>query len=91
MNWNCQPYGEIDILGKSEREWIFIDVKTTYKSNINQNSKKINHKKLIKMRNAIFQLRKDLEQDMDCRFDNVLVNLGKTGPEIKHYEGINLE
>ena len=43
------------------------------------------------MGNAIFQLRNDLEQDMDYRVDHVLVNLAKTGPEIKHYEGIKLK
>ena len=91
MNWNCQPYDEINILGKSEHEWIFIDVYTTYKCNIHQNRKNINHKKLMKMGNAIFQLRNDLEQNMDYRFDHVLVNLAKTGPEIKHYKGIELE
>ena len=91
MNWKFEPYGKIDILGKSEYEWIFVDVKTNYKSNIHQNGKNINHKKLIKMGNPIFQLRNDLEQGMDSRVDHVLVNLTKTGPDITHYEGINLE
>tara|TARA_B100001123_G_C15263953_1_gene1007690 strand:+ start:916 stop:1851 length:936 start_codon:yes stop_codon:yes gene_type:complete len=91
MNWKFEPYGEIDILGKSEHECILIDVMTTYKSNIHQNRKNINHNKMIQMGNAIPQLRNDLEQDMDSRIDHVLVNLTKTGPEIKHYKGINLE
>jgi ribonuclease HII len=91
MNRNCPPYGEIDILGKTEDEWIFTEVKTAYKTSIQQIEKKIDHKKLIKMGNAIYQIRKDMEQDLDFRIDCVIVNLKKTGPEIKHYEGIHLE
>ena len=29
--------------------------------------------------------------NMDFRIDNVIVNLTKTGPEIKYYKGIHLE
>ena len=91
MNWDCQPYGEIDILGKSEHKWIFIDVKTVYKTTIHQNGKNIDHKNMIKLGNSISQLRNDIEENMDFRVDNVIVNLTKTGPEIKYYKGIHLE
>jgi len=43
------------------------------------------------MGNAIYQIREDMEQELDFRIDCVIVNLKKTGPEIKHYEGIHLE
>ena len=91
MNWNCHPYGEIDILGKSEHKWIFIDVKTVYKTTIHQNGKNIDHKNMIKLGNSISQLRNDIEENMDFRVDNVIVNLTKTGPEIKHSRAIHLE
>ena len=91
MNWNCHPYGEIDILGKSEHKWIFIDVKTVYKTTIHPNEKNIDHKNIIKLGKSISQLRNDLEENMDFRVDNVIVNLTKTGPEIKYYKGIHLE
>ncbi|MEC8900114.1 MAG: YraN family protein [Candidatus Neomarinimicrobiota bacterium] len=91
MNRNSHPYGEIDILGKTEDEWIFTKVKTAYKTSIQQIENNIDHKKLMKMENSIYQIREDMEQDLDFRIDCVIVNLKKTGPEIKHYEGIHLE
>ena len=91
MNRNCPPYCEINIIAKIGKEIVFIQVKTTFKKNLDTLDEKVNKNKLKKIIPATYQYQKEMEQVRDIRVDYVFVNLKKNKPIIKHFEGILLE
>ncbi|MBT4578553.1 MAG: ribonuclease HII [Candidatus Marinimicrobia bacterium] len=91
MNRNCPPHGEIDIIAKNGNEFVFIEVKTAYKTHPNSLDEKVDSNKLKKISHAIFKYQEDTEQIDDFRIDCVSVLLQNKKPIIKHFEGILLD
>jgi len=91
MNWNCPPHGEIDIIARDDDEIVFVEVKTTFKTNADLLDEKVDQDKLKKISHAIYQYQKETEQIDDIRIDCISVILQKKKPFIKHFEGIRLK
>lgn len=91
-------YGEIDIIAttKSEKTYVFIEVKTRTTDSYGTPEDAVTHSKLQKMKNAALLFMNKIEADIDnliIRFDMISVLFSKTKNEfkIKHYKNIQID
>ena len=90
MNRTCSHYGELDIIAQKNNEWIFIEVKTATKDQVEGPTININDSKLQKLGSAIEYFLSKKEDDKNIRLDVATVMLNKI-PTIQNYKGISLD
>ncbi|HJL75330.1 MAG TPA: ribonuclease HII [Candidatus Marinimicrobia bacterium] len=91
LNHHCAPYGEIDIIAENEDEIVFVEVKTAAGKTLGGVEDQVDEVKLQRLSNAIDKYIMDNEIYKDIRLDVYAVRLGKKGPVMKHFMGIELE
>lgn len=80
-------YGEIDLICSKNDITVFVEVKTRSNPNYQQAIESINTGKVQRIKNtALLYLQKIGEDDIDCRFDVVLVLKIKSSKKIFHIE-----
>ena len=91
LNHSCSPYGEIDIIAEKENELVFTEVKTAAGKTLGGVEDQVDEVKLQRLSNAIDKYIMDNEIQNDIRLDVFAIMLGKNGPSLKHFKGIELE
>jgi ribonuclease HII len=91
LNHYCAPYGEIDIIAEKDNELVFAEVKTAAGKTLGGVEGQVDEVKLQRLSNAIDKYIMDNEIQNDIRLDVFAVRLGKNGPVLKHFKGIELE
>ena len=91
LNHYCAPYGEIDIIAEKENELVFTEVKTAAGKTLGGVEDQVDEVKLQRLSNAIDKYIMDNEIQNDIRLDVFAIILGKNGPALKHFKGIELE
>lgn len=91
INYHCAPYGEIDIIAEKDNEYVFAEVKTAAGKTLGGVESQVDEVKLQRVSNAIDKYMMDNEIQKDIRLDVFAVKLGKNGPDLKHFQGIELE
>ena len=91
LNHYCAPYGEIDIIAEKDNELVFAEVKTAARKTLGGVEGQVDEVKLQRLSNAIDKYIMDNEIQNDIRLDVFAVRLGKNGPVLKHFKGIELE
>ena len=91
LNHYCAPYGEIDIIAEKENELAFAEVKTAAGKTLGGVEGQVDEVKLQHLSNAIDKYIMDNEIQNDIRLDVFAIILGKNGPALKHFKGIELE
>ena len=91
LNHYCAPYGEIDIIAEKENELVFAEVKTAAGKTLGGVEGQVDEVKLQRLSNAIDKYIMDNEIQNDIRLDVFAIILGKNGPSLKHFKGIELE
>jgi len=91
LNHYCAPYGEIDIIAEKENELVFTEVKTAAGKTLGGVEGQVDEVKLQHLSNAIDKYIMDNEIQNDIRLDVFAIILGKNGPALKHFKGIELE
>ena len=91
LNHYCAPYGEIDIIAEKDNELVFAEVKTAARKTLGGVAGQVDEVKLQRLSNAIDKYIMDNEIQNDIRLDVFAVRLGKNGPVLKHFKGIELE
>ena len=91
LNHYCAPYGEIDIIAEKDNELVFAEVKTAAGKTLGGVEGQVDEVKLQHLSNAIDKYIMDNEIQNDIRLDVFAVRLGKNGPVLKHFKGIELE
>ena len=91
LNHYCAPYGEIDIIAEKENELVFAEVKTAARKTLGGVEGQVDEVKLQHLSNAIDKYIMDNEIQNDIRLDVFAIILGKNGPALKHFKGIELE
>ena len=91
LNHYCAPYGEIDIIAEKENELVFAEVKTAAGKTLGGVEGQVDEVKLQRLSNAIDKYIMDNEIQNDIRLDVFAIMLGKNGPSLKHFKGIELE
>ena len=91
LNHYCAPYGEIDIIAEKENELVFAEVKTAARKTLGGVEDQVDEVKLQRLSNAIDKYIMDNEIQNDFRLDVFAIILGKNGPALKHFKGIELE
>ena len=91
LNHYCAPYGEIDIIAEKENELVFAEVKTAAGKTLGGVEGQVDEVKLQSLSNAIDKYIMDNEIQNDIRLDVFAIILGKNGPALKHFKGIELE
>ena len=91
LNHYCSPYGEIDIIAEKENELVFAEVKTAAGKTLGGVEDQVDEVKLQRLSNAIDKYIMDNEIQNDIRLDVFAIMLGKNGPSLKHFKGIELE
>ena len=91
LNHYCSPYGEIDIIAEKENELVFAEVKTAAGKTLGGVEDQVDEVKLQRLSNAIDKYIMDSEIQNDIRLDVFAIMLGKNGPSLKHFKGIELE
>lgn len=91
LNHYCAPYGEIDIITEKNNEIVFTEVKTSAGKTLGGVENRVDEVKLERLNNAIEKYMMDNEIQKDIRLDVYAVSLGKNGPSMKHFKGIELE
>ena len=91
LNHYCAPYGEIDIIAEKDNELVFAEVKTAARKTLGGVEGQVDEVKLQHLSNAIDKYIMDNEIQNDIRLDVFAVRLGKNGPVLKHFKGIELE
>lgn len=91
LNHYCAPYGEIDIIAEKDNELVFAEVKTAARKTLGGVEGQVDEVKLQHLSNAIDKYIMDNEIQNDIRLDVFAIILGKNGPALKHFKGIELE
>ena len=91
LNHYCAPYGEIDIIAEKENELVFTEVKTAAGKTLDSVEDQVDEVKLQRLSNTIDKYIMDNEIQNDIRLDVFAIILGKNGPALKHFKGIELE
>ena len=91
LNHYCAPYGEIDIIAEKDNELVFAEVKTAAGKTLGGVEGQVDEVKLQHLSNAIDKYIMDNEIQNDIRLDVFAIILGKNGPALKHFKGIELE
>jgi Holliday junction resolvase-like predicted endonuclease len=91
LNHHCAPYGEIDIIVEKDDEIVFVEVKTAAGKTLGEIEDQVDELKLQRLSDAIDKYLMDNEIEKDIRLDVYAVRLGKNGPILKHFKGIELE
>ena len=91
LNHYCAPYGEIDIIAEKDNELVFAEVKTAARKTLGSVEGQVDEVKLQHLSNAIDKYIMDNEIQNDIRLDVFAIILGKNGPALKHFKGIELE
>jgi len=91
LNHYCAPYGEIDIIAEKDNELVFAEVKTAARKTLGGVEGQVDEVKLQHLSNAIDKYIMDNEIQNDIRLDVFAIMLGKNGPALKHFKGIELE
>ena len=91
LNHYCAPYGEIDIIAEKDNELVFAEVKTAAGKMLGSVEDQVDEVKLQRLSNAIDKYIMDNEIQNDIRLDVFAIMLGKNGPSLKHFKGIELE
>ena len=91
LNHCCAPFGEIDIIAEKENELVFAEVKTAAGKTLGGVEGQVDEVKLQRLSNAIDKYIMDNEIQNDIRLDVFAIMLGKNGPSLKHFKGIELE
>ena len=91
LNHYCDPYGEIDIIAEKENELAFAEVNTAAGKTLDGVEDPVDEVKLQCLSNAIDKYIMDNEIQNDIRLDVFAIMLGKNGPSLKHFKGIELE
>ena len=91
LNHYCAPYGEIDIIAEKDNELVFAEVKTAAGKTLGGVEGQVDEVKLQRLSNAIDKYIMDNEIQNDIRLDVFAIILGKNGPALKHFKGIELE
>ncbi len=81
--------GELDIVARNGREWVFVEVKTRNPSRLGTAAQAVTGRKSARMGRAVreYVCRHDLA-DQPIRCDLVAVDIGPDGvPAITHYPG----
>ena len=91
LNHYCAPYGEIDIIAEKDNELVFAEVKTAAGKMLGSVEDQVDEVKLQRLSNAIDKYIMDNEIQNDIRLDVFAIILGKNGPALKHFKGIELE
>lgn len=91
LNHCCAPFGEIDIIAEKENELVFAEVKTAAGKTLGGVEDQVDEVKLQRLSNAIDKYIMDNEIQNDIRLDVFAIMLGKNGPSLKHFKGIELE
>ena len=91
LNHYCAPYGEIDIIAEKDNELVFAEVKTAARKTLGGVEGQVDEVKLQRLSNAIDKYIMDNEIQNDIRLDVFAIMLGKNGPSLKHFKGIELE
>ena len=91
LNHYCAPYGEIDIIAEKDNELVFAEVKTAARKTLGGVEGQVDEVKLQRLSNAIDKYIIDNEIQNDIRLDVFAIILGKNGPALKHFKGIELE
>ena len=91
LNHYCAPYGEIDIIAEKDNELVFAEVKTAAGKTLGGVEDQVDEVKLQRLSNAIDKYIMDNEIQNDIRLDVFAIILGKNGPALKHFKGIELE
>ena len=91
LNHYCAPYGEIDIIAEKDNELVFAEVKTAARKTLGGVEGQVDEVKLQRLSNAIDKYIMDNEIQNDIRLDVFAIILGKNGPALKHFKGIELE
>ena len=91
LNHYCAPYGEIDIIAEKDNELVFAEVKTSARKTLGGVEGQVDEVKLQHLSNAIDKYIMDNEIQNDIRLDVFAIILGKNGPALKHFKGIELE
>mgnify|MGYP001031514345 FL=1 len=91
LNHYCAPYGEIDIIAEKDNELVFAEVKTAAGKTLGGVEGQVDEVKLQRLSNAIDKYIMDNEIQNDIRLDVFAIMLGKNGPSLKHFKGIELE
>ena len=91
LNHYCAPYGEIDIITEKNNEIVFTEVKTSAGKTLGGVENKVDEVKIERVNNAIEKYMMDNEIQKDIRLDVYVISLGKNGPAMKHFKGIELE
>ena len=91
LNHYCAPYGEIDIIAEKDNELVFAEVKTAARKTLGSVEGQVDEVKLQHLSNSIDKYIMDNEIQNDIRLDVFAIILGKNGPALKHFKGIELE
>jgi len=91
LNQHCAPHGEIDIIVERDDEIVFVEVKTAAGKTLGGIEDQVDEVKLQRLSDAIDKYLMDNEIEKDIRLDVFAVRIGKNGPSLKHFKGIELE
>lgn len=81
-------YGEIDLIVRDGREWVFVEVKTRTVGRTGSASEAFTLRKAGRMRKAVVEyVQRHALQDQAIRCDLVAIDVEDGVPDIKHYPG----
>ena len=79
------------IVVEKDDEIVFVEVKTAAGKTLGEIEDQVDELKLQRLSDAIDKYLMDNEIEKDIRLDVYAVRLGKNGPILKHFKGIELE
>jgi putative endonuclease len=85
QNWSC-PVGEVDLIGRRDGLWVFVEVKTSRKLSAWPPEIRVNSRKQQKLRSLAKYYLKQHRLDSPCRFDVVSVWWDDAEIKIRHIE-----
>lgn len=82
-------HGEIDVVARDGREWVFVEVKTRTSGRMGSASEAFTPRKAGRMRKAVAEyVSRHSLQECPLRCDLVAIDFDDNGkPDIKHYPG----